>query len=465
MQSFTFIDRESELASLGRVIESAPPQLLRLYGRRRTGKTWLLREALRRAEGVHGLYLVADQGEPATQLRLLGDQISHHTGAPIPVLRTWDELFDELERSRARVVVLDEFPYLVRSDASVGTRLQHRWDSSWQHRGPSVILCGSSIGMMRQLTRGRSGPLFGRLTADLRVTGMDYRGVRQFYPNVPEEERVVRYAIFGRSPFNHALNAGRTLWESIETSFLRPEARLQDEPRMLLVEARAPSRYYGVLEAMGEGARSLPDLERAVGTVPGALFRYLRTLHHDLDLIRPGVPVGALARHTRWEFADPFLAFYFRFIPKCRGLLEMGDVKGARHIIERDLNAHVGQVFEDVVHEALRLRLHAEIEGHRTEFDSVGRWWGRSGDEIDVVARSPTEVWVGEVKWSTRPVSLAVVRNLRQKAGLLPHLGRRGIRPFLVARGPVSPEAREELQSTGGFVLCLEDLAKIFEGF
>ncbi|MDE1822152.1 MAG: ATP-binding protein [Euryarchaeota archaeon] len=457
MKEFPFVDRERELGELRRVLGSREPQLVRVYGRRRVGKTALLRETLR---GRDGLYLVADEGEPPVQRELLAAQIAQFTGRGAPVLRSWDDLLDEIERLSPEVTVLDEFPFLWAGDHSVGTRLQHRWDAKHGRLGTHLVLCGSSIRMMRQLVGGRTGPLFGRLTADLRVRGLTYPAVRQFYPGLPEQDRVARFAVFGRSPFNHRLTRERpSLQEAVTAAYLSDSARLRDEPRTLLREGvSAPERYASVLQAIGRGARSLPDLEHALGVRQGTLSRSLRVLEEDLDMIRRVGPIAGRARRARYEFADPSLGFHYRLIVPQERRLELGDIDGAWASLAKDLEGHVGRVFETVVRELLLEKRGSTLGPFKLDFHDIGSWWSRTGEEIDVVAVGEEELLVGEVKWSPRGVTEDDVRRLVWKGGLIEERGRRRVRPFVVVRGEPSPRIRDFLEREGGAAFSLADL-------
>lgn len=457
-----FAYREKELAAVRSELAGKTPSLVRVYGRRRLGKTELLRKV---CEEQNGIYLLVDDADTPQVLASLALQLAAETDSLAIPFRSWDDFFGLLRKSHGdRFVVLDEFQRLVENDRQAVTRLQDHWDRHLRSTGPSIVLCGSSVGMMQRLTGGRRGPLFGRLTSDLRLRAFDYEAVRRLYPSLSEPERVLRYAVFGGTPFYHQFSMGRPLDEAIRSAFLETTAPLRDEPRSLLqFELKSHTRYNSILFEIGNGTHALADLETKVGVKHGGLGPYLEVLRHDLDLISMQGPVRGKKKQARYVMADPFFAFYYRFIFSDRPRLELGRVDAVLADILKDLGGHVGLIFEDVVRQAL-VRLNGrEIQGVRLDFEEIGRWWNKSGEELDIVASGPHEIVVGEVKWSEAPEGPALLHETLRKADLIEKANGRPIRPLLACRGGLTPRALEEAKAAHAIVLDLSGLARIFD--
>ena len=178
-----FVDRLSELDELKRVFGSGRPALVRVYGRRRLGKTELLRRLCREQQG---LYLLIDETDPPRQRESLSEQIAAETRTITTPFLTWDSFFERLQKVDFRFIVLDEFQRLLASDPQGVSRLQHHWDAAMREKGPSIVLCGSSIGMMQSVTARRTAPLFGRLVADMHLRPFTYAASRLLYPDASE---------------------------------------------------------------------------------------------------------------------------------------------------------------------------------------------------------------------------------------------------------------------------------------
>ncbi len=453
-----FVDRTSEIRALRTLLASRTPQLVRLFGRRRVGKTELLRRVIL-AEG--GVLLTADDADRRWQLASMSDQIGRQEHTIRRPYRDWDAFFDHVEEIRPRVLVWDEFQRILTSDPQAVTRLQARWDAKWRTEGPHVILSGSSVGMMGRLAESSRGPLYGRLTGSLRLEPFEYPAVRRLYPDLPEEERIRRYAVFGGTPFYHTLSQSLPLGAAVRRALLDPTAPLAEEPQELLrLEMRAPARPNSILYEIGQGTHLLADLEARVGVPKGGLAPYLEELRDGLDLVEMETPVGGVRRPARYVFRDPFFEFYYRFVFPHRSELQLGRAEAVWKQIEGELDAHVGRVFERVVRSVLRAANGGEIAGHPIDALEMGRWWNRTGAEIDLILRGSREIWAGEVKWSRRPFGSTDVHRLLGKLALLERTQYLPVRPFVVGRRPVTRAAAAELTRAGGFALDLAALSE-----
>lgn len=450
-----FVDRTRELAALRTALD-ARPALVRVYGRRRLGKTELLWKLCREKGGT---YLLAHELEPALQLESLAEQLAASAGGPSSAPAGWEGLFERLRPLAGGFVVIDEFQRLMRPGISIESRIQHRWDLEFSKRGPSLVLCGSSVGMMRRLTKRRAAPLFGRLTADLHLRPLDFAAVRLIYPSLGLEDAVRRYAVFGGTPHYHRFSARHGLAEAIDAAFLAPQAPLADEPLDLLrMEIAIPDRHYSILQEIGRGTHSLGDIEAALQLKTGRLSPYITTLRDDLDLVRAEAPVCGVQRRSRYVLSDPFFRFYYRFISKRRALLEVGEPDLVRAAVARDLEAHVGEVFEDVVLEAFRRLNGRSWKGVKIEFEELGRWWNRRGEEVDICARGETEVLAGEVKWGGGPMKPGVLWALERKVRQMERTGGLPVRLVFASRGGFSAAFHREAERRGALLFDMADL-------
>src|ERR1700689_164902 len=153
-------------------------------GRRRQGKTFLLR-ALCQATG--GFYFAAGEAADGESLRRAGSDLAAHLGAPAPLdFGNWREGADALlalGRDRPVPVVIDEFPYLVRANASLPLIIQNAFGPLRAQREQSqtrLLLCGSALSFMGGLLAGNA-PLRGRAGLELVVPTLDYLRAAEFW--------------------------------------------------------------------------------------------------------------------------------------------------------------------------------------------------------------------------------------------------------------------------------------------
>ncbi len=456
-----FANRLVELEELRRIFRRPKPSLVRVYGRRRLGKTELLRKLCREERG---LYLLFDEADPPQQRDSLSRQVATETGSLLIPYPSWDAFLDHIRELDRNLVVFDEFQRVLASDPQVVSRLQHHWDSTLREVGPSIVLCGSSVGMMQRVTAKRTAPLFGRLAADLRLRPFGYSGARLLYPKMAEDDRVRRYSVFGGTPYYHDFSMDRSLEEAVRSAFLSPTAPLIEEPQNLLrLELQSPTRYNSILFEVGQGTHDLRSLESKVGVKRGGLGPYLETLRHELDLIRMEDPVCGIKKQARYVFDDPFFAFYYRFVFENRPLIELGRFAQVWQRIEKQLDEFVGFQFERVAKEALVLLNGSTYAGVPIDFEEIGRWWNRPGEEIDILASGRTEVLAGEVTWSRSPMGLDALRRLEMKVKFVERLRGRPVRFVFVSRSGFDSKLVSEATRQQALLFDLPGLGQVFD--
>jgi len=164
-----FVDREAELAFLDAVLERKRPtaaQFVLLYGRRRVGKTVLLRHWAEQS-GVPHTYWAAEKEPAALQRRKLFAHILGVEPAQAATFDSWASCWQAIAAflaDRRHILILDEFTYAVESDPAMLSSLQHAWDQHFKHSQIVLVLCGSHVHTMETL-QTRQSPLFGRLSA------------------------------------------------------------------------------------------------------------------------------------------------------------------------------------------------------------------------------------------------------------------------------------------------------------
>jgi len=415
--SIYFIDRDSELRSLEEALSSDRPELVIVYGRRRIGKTFLIRQLL---EGRRGVYLVVNHTDPDLALRDLARQLLSQVQLPYePLIRDFDDLYRLFEGSRAQLIVIDEFQRLHGTGAVA--KLQAFWDQAKERSRLKLVLSGSSVGMMERIGLSHESPLYGRASRILRLGPLPYRAARLFTEAYAEEDRVRTFAVFGGTPGYLALLDDRApLIENIRRLVLSRAAPLREEPLVSLsMELRDPSRYIAVLEAVASGATKLGEIADKAGVEHSEVGKYLRVLERELDLVERRYPLLEEGRRgrARYYVKDHFVRFWFRFVFPNTHLLELELEDRVLDAVARHLDLHVSQAFEEVALEHFSLLAREGAVG----FTRIGRWW-RGDVEIDFVAidEASKMAYFAEVKWSTQPVDQRVLYGLARKAEEFP---------------------------------------------
>ncbi|KAB7514980.1 AAA family ATPase [Halosegnis rubeus] len=440
----TFYDREEELDTLTAAVESPGSDFVVVYGRRRVGKTELLKEFC--ADRPHMYFLAAQEAEHRQREKFL-EQVADYFDERVPRIDSWDEAFEYLGENLQRedlVVVIDEFPYLVEENDSLPSYVQAFVDQELDGTDSMLVLCGSSVSTMESEILGHESPLYGRRTAQLDVTPFSFQQAREVI-SYDFRDAVRSYAVTGGTPMYLTLfDYDQSLAANIRSHVLSPSAVLYNEPEFLLrTELRNPARYMSILEAVALGHTTPNEISGTTGIDPGPLSKYLQTLRR-LRLIERDVPVtasGKKSKRSRYRVADEFLRFWFRYVEPHRSSIEEAPEIVYEGTIEPDLPTHVATTFEDVCQEVVWEGIR---RGAFEPYSEVGRWW-YGQEEIDIVGLAPNDdrVLLAECKWTTDPVGEDLVESLRAKAEN-------------VRWGPSNRDEQFALFSKNGFVDGLE---------
>ena len=468
-----FYDRASELAMLDALLtRQRRGELLLMYGRRRVGKTALIREWASRS-GLPWTYWSALKEPAELQRRRLAATLrGRPPSAAGPSFPSWSDLWDDvatLVRDDRRILVLDELPWAIEADPSLLSALQYAWDIHFQHSNLILVLCGSHIRTMESLL-SRQTPLFGRLTAQHQLQPLPFGVLREFFPAWAPDAQVAAYAILGGVPqYLSWFEADASLGENIRRNILGPTSVALSEIELLLSdEVRDIRTYLTVLNAIGEGAHALKEISDATVTAPTNLTKYLGVLQ-ELRLVERRVPATVppnlqhRSKQGRYHLLDPFHRFYFRFLRPNQAEIAYQPDRVLEQI-QSGLRAFVGQTaWEElarswVFHQGLR-----GVLGFAPEV--IGSHWDRSV-QADVVAVSWRErvMLVGECKWGADAVTRQELRRLIEHTlprtlAALPQRGE-GWRtiPALFARAGATPDAETLLHEQGGLLVDLPTL-------
>jgi AAA+ ATPase superfamily predicted ATPase len=420
-----FVNRQMELAFLDSVLERERPstaQLLLLYGRRRVGKTVLLRHWAE-ATGLPHTYWAADKEPSPLQRRKLFARVMGVEPARAPTFDTWADCWQAIAAflgDRRHILILDEFTYAAEADPAMLSSLQHAWDQHLKALQTIIVLCGSHVHAMEML-QARQSPLFGRLTGQWHLRPLAFANLREFLPSWPAEERVAAYAVVGGVPaYLEWLDPARSLSDNIREVILAPGSMFVAEPTFLLYdEVRDPRAHLAILQAIGAGHHTMSEIANAALVGRTHLSAYLGRLQ-ELRLVERRLPATIppsqrrRSRRGRYHISDPYFRFYFRFIVPFRDELTYRPER-VLPLIREGLRPFVGlTAFEELS----RQWIAEQGRAGRLPFEpqDVGSHWSRRV-QVDVVAMNWQEraVLLGECKWGADRVRRDVIRNLLEE--------------------------------------------------
>lgn len=454
--AMAFIGRENDLRQLEDCYKANRAQLVFVYGRRRVGKTETLTQFSR---GKDTLFFAAQSATAEEQLASFS-RLMFDAGAPAKdYLRqypNWESALSELARlpeptdGGRRLIVFDEFPYLVKSDPSLPSVLQNLWDHTLRHANLMIVICGSAMSFIEKELLSEKSPLYGRATGILKMGPMPYWDAVKFFPDYSAEDKALAYAILGGIPrYLEEFDTNESIGANVRQHILRRIAPLYSEVEFLMhEELRETAKYNSVVRAIALGGTSLNEISTHTMIPNATVASYLTNLM-ELGIVKREFPVTARIREqakgTRglYRIDDNFFRFWYSFVFPYRSELERGDEEGVynRHIAPA-LHDFAGLPFEAMCREWLwRESVAGRLPFHAAE---LGRWWDRTR-EIDVMALdgSDKQAVMGECKFRSTPMNTSMLNLLRDRAA---HTG-------IEQRSYV-------LFSLGGFDGPLEELGK-----
>ena len=421
-----FIGRKQELAKLESEYERGGGFVV-IYGRRRVGKTTLIKEFLK---GKTGFYFLATEEVESQSMRRLAGVVARTTGSSLLQRATFDDWLDlfrtiaEFKPGERKVLVIDEFPYLVKVNAAFPSVLQHAWDEVLRDANVMLVLCGSLIGMMQKHALSYDSPLYGRRSAQMRLAPLSFTDVFA-EQRLPFERAVEQYAVPGGIPkyLEFFQEDGRSLREQLEEAVLSKSGFLYEEPNFLLKsESMTSVSYFSIIKAVADGNHKLGKIAGFLGESTSALSPYIANLV-DLGFLEKRVPVTEKnpekSRKGLYFIADNFVRFWFHYVYPYKGELELDNRQIVLDEMEKDFTqTFVALAYEEVCRDVFASLCRSGVVALAPS--RIGSYWhnDRGRDvEIDIMAVDHQRqlLFAGECKYHTKPVDAQVYFDLREK--------------------------------------------------
>ena len=397
------------------------PSLTVVRGAAGAGVSALVRSALPpgRARVTYTASPLADSDHRALlAVRLAGAGVAPGDAEPTAAPE-WDVLLESLRAHldasrRPLVLVLDDAHHLLAARSRLPEFLAAFWTGVRAHALPlHLVLAGRSAGALEPVAG--EGPLADLVALDLAVDPAGFREALARLAAWPARDRLLGWSVFGgRAALLARLDPNVSLATNVRRTVLEPDAPFFRHGDDLLAGAlQSPARYGSVLRALALGRREWGELVEAVPEFgsAGQLAPYLARLEAlGWIEVERSVDAPARSRSRRYRIADPFLAFWFRYVPPHRAELEAGDAAGvwSRHV-RPDLDRHVGLHFGPLCREWLLRHGDERLPGRARE---AGGLWGAGYDlEVGATLRTGAACY-GRCLWGDVPADASVVDEL-----------------------------------------------------
>lgn len=452
-----FLDRTEDILRLQSALQRKETQFIVLYGRRRIGKSTLLKHVLDVEN--RDIYFLSDQTTETHQRLLLSKSIAERIdGFDKVIYPDWETLFVALNRQlTARLVVcLDEFPYMVKSCPSLPSVLQKLLNTK-QLRF-DLILCGSSQQLMQGYILNKREPLYGLANEIIRLMPITARYLQQAL-HCDATTAIEEYAIWGGIPRYWELRCEYSDSKTaIQQLLLSPQGILHEEPlRLLRDDMQNTIQTATILSIIAEGANRISEIAARVGKEASALSEPLSNLR-ELGYVRREIPFGENEKNCKrglYRINDNLLTFYYRFVSPYNSLLELGRYSIVQNIIDNQFSQYVGDIWESLCRQYVSGNILNGIT-----YKVASRWWGKVVNpetqqtemvELDVVAESldKKHLLIGECKWTNHEDTNRLVRRLQILAHALPFIkqGKKVHLALFLKTAPNSTDLSQDIQT------------------
>ena len=383
-----FYDREQEIAFLQETRETAKKvaRFTVVTGRRRIGKTTLVREAYKDKPFVY--FFVARKAESELCEAYL-EEVREKLGIPtLGSSRHFSDIFRylmELSVTQSFTLVIDEFQDFFRVNKAVFSEMQDIWDKYEKTSRMNLVVCGSIYSLMQKIFKDKKEPLYGRNTGELKVKPFRLSVLKQIMadakPDYSKEDLLAMFTFTGgvAKYVNQLVDAGELDKDAMIRYIVSSNSTFLNEGKNNLIEefGKDYGTYFSILSCIARGKNTRKEIEDVIGKEVGG---YLTNLENDYELIAKRQPLFEKSgnKNVRYELGDVFYSFWFRFVFKYSYIIEIENFAKLQEIVIRDYNTFSGLMLERYFH---------RVAMESGEFTRIGRWWDRKGEnEIDMIA-------------------------------------------------------------------------------
>ena len=407
-----FIGRKKELDQLtAELSDRKRKSAVLIYGKRRVGKSTLIKEAAKSFDGIVINHLCVSSTFEGN-LELLCRSVSEGLSLPDMQFGSLFALMDYLGTlDRNILLIIDEYPYLKQ------TKKKNEVDSYMQaviDRLPEnvrLILCGSYITIMKELLT-ESNPLFGRFSLILHIHDFDYYEASEFYPALSVRDKVAYYAVFGGCPYVlENIDTEISLRENIKKLLLPETGLIRSHIENVMLKEIRKNFDARILETIGNGKKKYTEIRDRLGsTETGLLDKQLKILL-DMETIRKTEPINRRNDKKKqfYEIMDNLMRFYFSFIfGKAGTISRIGEEQFYNRNINEYLTQFIGRRLEGIT---LQYFHRMAVLGRYPDIEDFGSYWyddpeTKQNGEFDCVIKRSGDLYdFYECKYFDRPMT------------------------------------------------------------
>ena len=355
-----FIGRKNEQKRLKKVIDSNELNTTLIFGRRRVGKSELVKHVLKEYDCLKFYYECKEVSEKSNT-NALSELISETLKLPKFEFNDFESILKyifELGKERKIILILDEYPYLKRTIQGIDSIIQSLIDNYKDVSNVSFIILGSYVDIMKSLLLS-SNPLYGRIDLTIDLKPMDYYDSSLFYPSFSNEDKVKLYSVFGGIPYyNRLIDSSKSVYENIIDLIASDGARLENEVSMYLnSEISKIVNANEVFLALSRGFSKYSDILSQSHVSSGPTLVDVLDKLIKMNVVIKVNPINSNENNKKSSYyiSDNLSLFYYRYVFKYLSQMKIMDsnVFFDKYIKKDFEEQYVPHVFESICKEYL----------------------------------------------------------------------------------------------------------------
>ena len=416
-----FYGREHQKKSLLDMIKKEEQMITLIYGRRRIGKSELIKQSLKESD-VQSIYYECKQTTEQNNVDSLAEIIADIFDFPKPSFSNIEALLNFIfKKSEEKTIILvfDEYPYLRENVKGLDSIVQSLIDKYKDSSHMKFIICGSYVDTMKELL-AKQNPLYGRIDLTIDLKPMDYYESALFYEGFSNEDKVRLYSVFGGIPYyNRLVEADKSVRENIINLIASPGARLENEVSMYLnSEISKITNANEVFEALARGFSRYKDILDQSNVSSGPTLVDVLDKLIKMQVVKKEAPINDENNKKKagYFISDNLSLFYYKYIFRniSRMNIMNSEIFYDKYINEDFETEYVPKIFENICKQYLiRLNKAGRIE---EPFEKIGKYYyddsiNKTNGEFDIVTLDDKGYIFYEAKFRKDPVTESMIKK------------------------------------------------------
>ena len=428
-----FFGRFNESETLNNLYKSSKSELLVMYGRRRIGKSTLVKNFMEN-KPFYSFEAIESQNT-LEQIDHFVDQLkTQFDDSLISQMKfeSWHDVFNYLtekiinrKRNNKIIIFFDELQWMATRKSTLISLLKFYWDTKWKDHNVMFILCGSIASFMIDKVVN-SKALYGRITSEIHLKGLRIHEAAQFFQKKRSKEEILSYLlVFGTIPkYLEMIRLDRSFDQNIgELCFSKHAVMIQEVEKIFYSQFQKETNYLKIVNALKKNMLSLDEISKKIQmSSGGGLKKYIDNLV-KADIVGLHIPwdrdINSKVR--KYKISDEFLSFYFKFIEPNKKLIAQSTADNLFRTLTRD-NFHIwsGFAFERfcLKHSSYM----AELMGFGKEVAIVGSHFSKDDNQFQVdliYKRFDKVITICEIKHSKDKITTKIIPEMERKKSLL----------------------------------------------